>query len=214
MGDGLGCLFDVMNDEDCCNLPFWNTMWDLMRHPSSSLGIIFDKALETSSLPVKIHGVIPGSPADVMGNLKGDDEILTVDGCVVEAADVKHKLRGHDMIGTLCDVLIRRPGGETFEVQLQRTSATYIFSLGQVFDLLSAHELLLQSNANLQEQLGSLQAIRFQILDMERLRLTRESFLAAKIHGMQAKVFDGVIAALTALNVESRPTNVEVPENR
>ncbi len=212
VSDGLGCLHDVMNDEDCCNLPFWNTLWDLKRRPSSSLGIIFDHA--ASHAPggaVRIHGVIPGSPADVMGQLKGGDAVLAVDSCVVDARDAAHRLRGHDMIGTLCDVLVRRPSGETLEVQLQRTSAAHTFALGQLADLLAAHDALLIAPAPARELLASAQAVRLQLLDMERLRLTRESFLAAKFHSIQARVFDSTIAALSSLRVEPAGRTVPAP---
>ena len=211
VSDGFGCLHDVMSDEDGCSLPFWNALWDLKRRPKSSLGIIFDQDAASAGVPVQIHGVIPGSPADVMGQLKGQDAILAVDSCVVDGRDAKLRLRGHDMIGTLVDVLVRRPDGETVEVQLQRTSAAHIYELGQLFDLLAAHEVLLlaapsddagPSGGELQ---ASLQAVRQQILYMERLRLTRESYLAAKVHNIQSQVLAAPHRSLAPLPAAADP---------
>ena len=93
--------------------------------PSSTLGMVLQGTA--------IDFMIPGGPSHSDDLLEAGDEILEVDGVVVDSSNVDHALKGSDEIGSMVRLLVRKAeDGKREDVVLKRASLTYIHQM-QVF---------------------------------------------------------------------------------
>ena len=93
--------------------------------PSSTLGMVLQGTA--------VDFMIPGGPSHSDDVLEAGDEILEVDGVVVDSSNIDHALKGSDEIGSMVRLLVRKAeDGKREDVVLKRASLTYIHQM-QVF---------------------------------------------------------------------------------
>jgi hypothetical protein len=97
--------------------------------PNSTLGIVLTGTT--------IDFMIPGGPAHEEEVLEPKDEILEVDGVVVNSTSINQALKGADEIGTMVRLRVRKAeDGRCIDVVLKRTSLTYIHHMQVYLELM------------------------------------------------------------------------------
>ena len=78
---------------------------------------------------VEVMEIVPGSPAELSGQIKAGDMVVSVDGRPVDESTVAALIIGSDLAGTLVDLELRKPRtGVVVHVPLTRASHAIQFS--------------------------------------------------------------------------------------
>ena len=104
------------------------------------------------------------------------DDIVRVDGNVVDAANVVQSVRGEGMIGSRCVLTVRGRNGMLRDVELVRSSMLRLQSMELLCSHLSQHEELVQS-AEVPPSLQS--ALRDSCLQVSELLMSMEKRMIA-----------------------------------
>jgi len=213
-----------------------NTL-DLVKDPQESTGLGIRLAMEVQNCnlqPLQVYSVLPGGPAYLSRVLAEGDEVVAVDGIVVDELSVMAAIQARNVIGSTCTLTMKR-AGRTFDVSLPRSSMRAITSMETLVQKIDAMEkqiklLALDQNvgnitsinsgspaekqpAQLAPQVAEallpcLAGIAQAAVDMETKRGLAEVLLAEKLNAIQHKLVDLVTTAEHKLH-QMPPTEPE-----
>jgi len=124
----------------------------------------------------QVSSLVPGSWAHAAQEIEEGDDIVRVDGNVVDAANVVQSVRGEGMIGSRCVLTVRGRNGMLRDVELVRSSMLRLQSMELLCSHLSQHEELVQS-AEVPPSLQS--ALRDSCLQVSELLMSMEKRMIA-----------------------------------
>lgn len=146
----------------------------------------------------RVTGCIPGSPADVCGELRPEDLILSVDGTPFKHPEGLYRMRGGDLgsaLGTIVRLTVQRNEGQAFECVLVRDGYE---SVQMTREILSAIDMLKTSvetssandeNSSIEAQvLEAAEHVRKQVVQMGRVRLSSLRRLRSEVGAMCAQI--------------------------
>mmetsp|Transcript_12237 Transcript_12237/g.24146 ORF Transcript_12237/g.24146 Transcript_12237/m.24146 type:complete len:453 (-) Transcript_12237:97-1455(-) len=178
--------------------------WDLLkdddktRGTNSTVGIRLGMNAHAKDLssPCQIQIIIPGSSAHICNKLSRGDEIVRVDGNLVDESNIVASVKGMDQVGSKVTLGVRKNGrGQEFQVELVRGAWGAVERKEKLFIKFDEAQALVERDGTREEVLDTLRQCISLAMENEKYRALNEMRIQGRLQHLQAEMKRLVSAA-------------------